>query len=147
MPVLTQYYNICVSRAHHAADRKQLSVCVHFQRTSGLSDQLTARADLSLNDRNYPQSALTFCGCLFSAVLCVNWLLSSQGRKKKVKSTRDFKVNTAVNIKFTLLRFLTHYNFVLRSQYFGGNLRLRLQDIMQKVAVFPLTQHKYLHYS
>ena len=44
----------------------------HLQRTPGLSDQLTASAELSLNVRNYPQSAVTFCACLFSAVLCVN---------------------------------------------------------------------------
>ena len=69
MPVLRKTR---VSRAHHTADLTHLSVCVQLQRTPDLSDQLTASSDLTIYVRNYPQSAVTFCGCLFMAVLCVN---------------------------------------------------------------------------
>ena len=80
------WYKTCVSRAHHTADLTHLSVCDHLQRTPGLSDKLTASADISLNVPNYQQSAVTFCGCLFRAVLCVKMtVLSSQGRINRSK--------------------------------------------------------------
>ena len=114
----------------------QLSVGIHLQCTPDLSDQLIASAELSLNVGNYPQSAVTFCGCLFSDVLCANWLCWVNREGKEGKTTRHFKVTTAVNIMITLLRLMTPFNLVQMYQSFGGIFCLHLQDTLKKVAVF-----------
>ena len=90
-----------------------------------------------LNVRNSPRSGVTFCGCPFLAVLCVN-CVSVTGKEKHDKTARHFKFNTAVNMNFKNLRLVNPCTFVQAYQSFGSNSSLHLKHILKKVAVLSL---------
>jgi hypothetical protein len=85
------------------------------------------------NVRKYPQSVVTFCGYLLKTVLCVNWNFS--GKEKQGRTTRHFKITTAVNISIMMLRFVTLCILTHWYKRFGGIFSLHLQNIVMNLAV------------